>query len=172
MKENEFKKDLAIDPENLDAEACIQPELYFKYAQLATEARKAQDEAKLNFDLAEVTLSQQVRTSPGNYGIRKITEGAITEAVKAQPEYEVAYQKFIQAKAEADILYKAQESLEQRKRMIELLVQLHSREYFAGPSVPHTVGELYMEVKKRKEKKTHDKMIERSKKKIRKRKKL
>lgn len=170
MKENEFKRDLAIDPENLEAEAATQPELYFKYASLAREAREEQDKAKLNFELCSATLSQQVRTNPGGYGIRKPTEGSITEAVKAQAEYEVAYKDFIKAKSEADILLKAQEAMDQRKRMIELLVQLYSREYFAGPSMPHSPEQFWDEIKKKKGEKTHEKMVKRTKKKIRRRK--
>jgi len=173
MEQNEFKQDLKIDIESLDVEATVQAELYFKWASLASEAREAMDMAKLNLEITEAKLSAKVRQKPAEFGVRKVTEGSIAIAVKTHPDYDAAYKEHIQAKSEYDILYKAQEAMEQKKRSIELLVQLHGREYFAGPSVPHTPQELWKEVEKKKGEKLQNEMVSRTKKraKIRKRKK-
>jgi len=40
--------------------------------------------------------------------------------------------------------------MEQRKRMLELLVTLHGQEYFAGPSVPRNLIDAWKEAKKSK----------------------
>ena len=164
MQENEFKEDLKIDPENLDAEACVQPELYFKWASLAKDAREEMDMAKFNLEITESELSKTVREKPAAFGVRKITEGSIAIAVKTHPDYQSAYKYYIKTKSEFDIMNKAQEAMEQRKRSIELLVQLHSREYFSGPSVPHTPADLWKKVKEKKGEEVQKEMVSRTKK--------
>lgn len=164
MEENEFKTDLEIDIESLETEAVVQPELYFKWAKLAVETKENADRAKMFLDVVYSELAKKVRTSPADFGLKKITEGTVTETVKSHPEYQSALENMIQAKAESEIHYKAQEAMEQRKRMLELLVQLHSREYFAGPSIPHTPDEFWKEIKKKKGEKTKKKMVRRAKK--------
>ena len=164
MNKNEFEKDLNIDMENLDVEATLQPELFFKYASLAKKARERYDLAKMKLNIIEAELARKVREAPRRFGVIKITESSIKEAVLSHPEYRTAYKKMIRTRSTADLLNKAQEAMDQRKRMLELLVQLHGREYFAGPSVPHTPEQFWKQIKEKKGAKTHAKMIKRSKK--------
>lgn len=172
MEQNEFKQDLKIDIENLDVEATVQAELYFKWASLAREAREEMDMAKLNLEITEAKLSKKVREKPAEFGVRKVTEGSISIAVKTHPDYAEAYKDHIKAKSEYEILIKAEQAMEQKKRSIELLVQLHGREYFAGPNAPHTPGELWKKVKEKKGEELQNEMVSRTKKrsKLRKRK--
>jgi hypothetical protein len=166
MNKNEFEEDLRIDPESLDAEAVMQPELYFKWAEKTKVGRELADRAKMRLDITEARLKRNCREHPSRFGVAKVTENAIIEAVHSHDEYEEAYIRYIETRGESDLLYKAQEAMEQRKRMLELLVQLHGREYFAGPSSPRTPTQFWGEINKRREKKTHEKMV----KKVRKRK--
>jgi len=161
---NDFEKDLEIDVMNLDVEAMRQPELYFKYSTLAKEAREKFDMMKMKLNVTESELAQKARLKPRAFGLTKVTEGAVSEAVKLHPRYQSVYKKMIQAKNEADLMYHAQEALNQKKRMIELLVKLHGSEYFSGPSVPHTPQELWKKVKQKRGRKTHEKMVTKTRK--------
>lgn len=164
MKRSEFERDLQIDIENLDVEATLQPELFFKYATMAKEARENFDMAKMGLSVIEAELARKVREEPRAFGVAKITEASIKEAVLVHPRYRAAYENMVQTKSEADLLNKAQEAMDQRKRMLELLVQLHGREYFAGPSVPHTPEQFWKGIKDKRGEKTDAKMRKRIKK--------
>jgi hypothetical protein len=164
MDKEEFEKDLEIDIENLDVEATLQPELYFKYSVLTKEARERYDLYKMKLSITEAELSKRARLKPKAFGITKVTEGSIKEAVTIHPEHRSAYKKMIKAKNESELLYRAQEAMEQRKRMLELLVQLHGREYFAGPSIPHTPEHFRKYVKRKKGEKADAEMKKRVKK--------
>jgi len=144
---NDFEKDLAIDPAKLDVEAGLQGELFFKWAEKAVEARKDADYAKFHLEVTVTDTSIKARRDPGSFGLSKATEGAIDTAVKASIEYREAYDEWIEKKAASALLDKAVEAMEQRKRMIEILVTLHGQQYFAGPSVPRNLVEAWNEVK-------------------------
>jgi len=138
MNKTEFEKDLEIDIENLEVEACLQPELYFKYSSLAKDARRFYDIAKFKLSVKEAELARRARAKPAAFGLSKTTDPAI--------------------------LNKAQEAMEQRKRMLELLVTLHGREYFAGPNTPHSPDYFWKKIKEKKGEETNEKLIQRSRK--------
>ena len=164
MNNDEFEKDLEIDIESLEVEACRQPELYFRYSKLTVEARENYDSKKLRLSVIESELSKKVRLKPGAFGLAKTTEASIKEAVSTHPQYITAYKRMIKAKNEADLLFNAQNAMDQRKRMLELLVQLHGREYFAGPSVPHTPEQFWKRINEKKGVKIQKEMVNRGRK--------
>ena len=65
------------------------------------------------------------------------------------------------------LLSNAVMAMEQRKRMLEVLITLHGQEYFAGPSTPRNLVQACIDAKEKKIKEGEDKQ----KKKLRKRKK-
>jgi len=160
MEENDFQKDLEIDIENLEVEACLQAELFFKWSKIARDAREAYDRAKLHLDITEASLAREIRENPKQHGIKgRLTEGSIQETIKTNKVYTAAVNNYIQARGESDILARAVAAMDQRKRMIEILVQLHTGEYFAGPDIPHTPKEFNQMIKQKKGEKTHEKMV-------------
>ena len=150
MIESEFEKDLQINPNQLDLEACMQGELFFKWAKKSVKANGRRDDCKLRLEVVTADLSNKARLDPDSFGIQRITEASITTAVKSSPEFLEAYENWVKAKMEADLVDKAVASMEQRKRMLELLVTLHGQEYFAGPSVPRNLIDAWKEAKKSK----------------------
>lgn len=132
-----FENDRKIDPASLDLVAATQPEVFFYWAQQAVEARILQDRAKLNFELVESRLKIQARSNPEDFGLAKVTESALDEVVKSHTEYLEAQGALFKVREESMLLDCAVQAIEQRKRMIEVLVTLHGQQYFAGPSVPH-----------------------------------
>jgi arginine utilization protein RocB len=146
-----FKADLAIDPASLDVEAIRQAELFFKWAEKSATAKAEVDRLKLKMDTTESKLDARARRDPEAFGISKSTEGAISAAIKAHPDYIAAQEVWMLAREAGNLIDRAVEAMEQKKRMIEVLVTLHGQQFFAGPSVPHNLAESYMEQTKQRE---------------------
>ncbi len=143
MDLNEFDNDKSIEPGQLDVEIVRQPDLFFKWAERAVAARKEMDRAKLALDILEAKLDSQCRDNPETFGLQRVTESAVSLAIKKSKRYKDAYHAYIDARHTAALLDKAVEAMEQKKRMLEILVTLHGQQYFAGPSVPRDlVGEF------------------------------
>lgn len=140
-----FQKDIAIDPNALDVAAATQGETFFLWAEKMVVAKKAMDRAKMNLELVENSMALRIRRSPQQFGLDKVTEGAIAATVKSSNDYLEAVDALSKAKTEAQLLEVGVNALEQRKRMIEILVTLHGQQYFAGPSVPRDLASAYAE---------------------------
>lgn len=160
-----FTDDVKIDPLQLDVEAVRQPRLMMKWAEKYAEARKTSDEAKLQLDIKEAEIKTDIRKEPEKFGINKVTEASVDEAMKRHPVFQAYSKNLIQARYDAAIMEKAVNTMEQRKRMLEVLVELHKQEYFAGPSSPRNLAELFVEG----EEKVRSETLGRQKKKVRKR---
>ncbi len=140
-----FHKDQKLDPNHLDLAAATQGETFFHWAQQSIHAKKRVDRAKLNVELVENQLALAIRKDPEYYHLVKVTEGAIIATVKSHERYQTAVAQLIDAREEAGLLDVAVVSMEQRKRMIEVLITLHGQQYFAGPAVPHNLGVAWLE---------------------------
>lgn len=171
MDNDEFKKDLAIDPNQLDVEAGMQGELFFKWSEAYVDARHEFDMAKLQLEVLEAEMGSKIRLDPKAHGLTKSTEAAIKEAIIASPDYEDAYLKFIRARTNYSLLEKAVNALEQKKRMIECLVTLHGQQYFAGPAVPRDLAAAWQDMVRTRERGVNEKMRSKVRRKPRKRRK-
>ena len=132
----DYEKDIEIDGTSLDLEWLGQASLFMKYARYSAEARRKVDEEKQALDIIKAGIDKQMREAPEKFGIEKITEGAITAAILTVRQYQTAYQKFLDAKYEADMASSAVQAMNQRKEALENLVRLAGQSYFAGPSIP------------------------------------
>lgn len=149
MNSSEFKDDLAIDPNQLDVEAGLQAELFFKYAEKAIQARERVDRLKLRLEATYATLKAKARLQPSSFGITKTTESSLDEAVKLHPRYMEVSKRLICARRDHALLDSMVSAMEQRKRMLEVLITLHGQQYFAGPSAPRNLSEAWMIAKNR-----------------------
>lgn len=157
MKKSEFEKDLEIDVDQLDIMAASQGELFFKWAEKATEAKAEVEQAKFRLEICISRISNDVRKNPKDYEVEKVTNDSVDVAVKSTEEYQEAYTEWLEAKKEADLISNAVSAMEQKKRMIESLITLHGQQYFAGPSVPRSLSDAWKEAKKDREKKVVEK---------------
>lgn len=148
MDNDELKIDRRLDPEALDVDCVCQAELYSKWAMRHVRAKARADNLKWDMERLESQLQLQARKCPGDFGLEKDTEAAIKAAVKCSKEYGDAVRAYFDAEVEAAKLGRAVTAMEQRKRMLELLVKLHGDEYFAGPATPR---QLPAEFRKRQE---------------------
>lgn len=141
---------LNIDQHNLDAEWLKQPALYFKWAKKAADARRAHEEAKSELDVVKAELSRAIREDPENYGLEKVTEGAVTAAIPEQKEYKVALKAVFDARHSADVYSAVVVALEHRKRALENIVDLFGMNYFSKPKAPTAeAAEKFDEASKR-----------------------
>jgi len=149
MNMDEFAVDRTIEPTELDVEAAQQADLFFKWAQRAVKARARVDRQKLRLDTLDARLSLECRSHPENFGLERTTEGAIVAAVKTHEDYAKAYDAYLRAKESSALMDKAVEAMEQKKRMLEVLITLHGQQYFAGPSVPRDLSAAWQEHQQR-----------------------
>ena len=76
-----YEKDITIDPEALDVEFLRQASLMLKYCQHSARMRMEVDKAKQDLDIAKAEADKKIRDDPESYGINKVTETAIANAV-------------------------------------------------------------------------------------------
>jgi len=157
----EFEKDKRIDPLQLDVACIEQPDLFYKWSQMAIEAKGVADRAKLRLDVTEAQLQLECRRDPAAFGLNKSTEESVKAAVKASDTYYKAAKKHLQAKETAALLDKAVTAMEMRKRMLESLVTLHGQQYFAGPSVPRDLASIWLRQKEQAEENLNKRTLKR-----------
>lgn len=142
MRESNYTDDIRIDETVLDIEWLEQPTLMFKYAKITAEAKQALDKARDKVDYVRAELDSNIRQNPKQFGIEKITEGAVMNTILLQEEYLYAQQELLDAKYNFDIVRGASEAISARKDALENMVKLYGMQYFAGPRVPHDVSDM------------------------------
>jgi hypothetical protein len=144
----DYEKDIEIDESALDIEWLEQPRLMLKYAKNAAEMQLDLDKAKQDLDIAKAEADKAIRENPERFGLEKVTEAAVSNAILISKDYKQAYQTYLDTKYEVDMARGAVNAFEQRKSALENLVRLHGQQYFAGPRVPHDLKELRAEKQK------------------------
>jgi len=141
---NEYQRDIAIDPDNLEEEFLQQPSLYFKYSDLRREAGEDRDKAKDQLELWKAQTSLAIRSNPDQYGLAKATNDAVSEKLtsilndKENTGHDVK-ERYDEALYRFNIYSNVLASLDQKKKSLEMLVQLHVSNWFSGPAEPKTV---------------------------------
>jgi hypothetical protein len=151
MDEARLKQDRAIDPHQLDVECVRQADIFYNWASLAIDAKFKADEIEEAADTLEAKLQLAVRTNPEDFNIKNVTETAVKCVVATQPELITARTAGRKARHEQMLLDRAVAALEQKKRMLEVLITLHGQQYFAGPSVPRDLIAAWEEHQHRQE---------------------
>jgi hypothetical protein len=113
----QLKRDLAVNPNDLDDAVISQAPMFVHYAEQAAYARRQYEKAKLAADILESQLDSAWRKKLAEDG-GKVTEKMVENAVKADPRYASAQNQIIEARALFDIANDAREAYTQRKDMI------------------------------------------------------
>lgn len=142
MEKNDYADDLRIDEEMLDVEWLEQPMLFMKYANKYADTQRDLDDVKQKLDILKAELDKEIREKPSEFGIEKVTEGAIQSAILTNVSYQVMYDALLNTKYENDMAKNAVQAFNMRKEALENLVKLHGQSYFAGPKVPHNLAEI------------------------------
>ena len=143
MDELDYANDVQIDPDALDTEWLVQPDLMRRYTTYAAQAKRAMDDAKERLDIVRAQLEMLIRNDPRQFGLEKVTEGAITSAVTLQSEYQQASKALVDARYEFEMAQAAVRALDTKKASLENLVKLLGMSYFAGPKAPHDLTQDY-----------------------------
>lgn len=138
-----FEQDRKIDPEALDVEVTQQADLFFKWAERYAKATSAVEMGKVNLDALEARLQLRCRMFPAEFNLVSVTETSIKAAVLMHEDFIAQQAKYHGLKADKIVLEKVVETLDMKKRMLELLVTLHGQEYFAGPSSPRDLASIW-----------------------------
>ena len=134
-----YEKDLYIDETNLDIEWLDQSMLFMKYAKHSAETQRDFDDVKQKLDVLKAELDKEIRENPSDFGIEKVTEGAIQSAILTTPRYQAMYEALLDTKFENDMAKNAVQAFNQRKEALENLVKLNGQQYFSGPKVPRDI---------------------------------
>ncbi len=132
----DFKEDVKLDKYNLDKCALEQPELYAEWGEQWANAVNVRDRAKDRLALIRSECDEEIRSSPGRFGWAKAdkapTEAFISSAICGHEKYIEANDEYLDACHNVNVLAVAKESFEQRRKMIEVLVQLYVSSYYSG----------------------------------------
>lgn len=126
---------VTINPLELDKECVRLPSDYLSIALEAADLRKRLDEFKAEQEVLEADLAKDIRTNPANYGLEKVTEGAISACITSNSKVQAITERTARAKHRLDIAQAVISALEAKKRTLTLLVELHGMSYFAGPNL-------------------------------------
>lgn len=130
--QRDFKKEIFIDKNSLDDELVRQPQLYCDWTEQEAEAQYNRDKNKEKLDLVKAELDGEIRKNPVKYGIEKITESAISNAIIQNSKYQEANNIYLQSVQDARILGVAKTSFDMRNNSLKGLVSLFVSGYWAS----------------------------------------
>ncbi len=122
-----------IDLSQLEIEWQGQAPMYEKAAKGLAEARRAAAELDIELTVVKAEAGKEVRTNPDEFGMEKVTEAAIKEAVDTHKKVIRLRKKMAEARYLVDLLEGTCRALEHRKRALEKEVELFLAGYFAAP---------------------------------------
>jgi len=121
-----------IDENKLDKECIRLPNDYLKAAHASADAKHVVAELKAAFDVIKSDLAKEIRSTPEDYGLDKVTEAGISAVIVTHPTYKKAQARLINAEHEADLANAVVWAMEHKKRALSLLVDLHGMGYFSN----------------------------------------
>lgn len=140
-EQNEYAKDVYVDPFALHKESRDQPALMKKYTGILADAKKEVDRISEKLAVCKANLDKKIRKKPEKFGVDKLTENIIFSTIIIQKKYREIMAELIDAKHEKEVASGAVTAMEHKKSSIELLTKLLGMDYYAGPSTPNTFDE-------------------------------
>lgn len=127
----EFKARLPINRTRLDEECAGQAVLYNEIGEFVAELKRDARTAKDNVEFEHSQLRKKFRENPGAFGIAKLTESSLEDAVVTDPQYRQALSAYAEAQYLADMASTLIAAAEERKSMIKDAVTLFVHEYYS-----------------------------------------
>ena len=160
-----FKAEILDIDRSLLVEECEhQPKLCFQYIENLADTKKDLAEEKAELDVVKAEEELKIRTDPIEFGLKeKPTETSI-KTVLVLNERIREHESIIRGlQHSVDILAGAVTAIDQRKRMLEKMVDLHGQQYYATPKFNPDAAEAYEGLLKRRAKNKNKKKLKRSK---------
>lgn len=127
-----FKKQLPVDRTQLGEECLNQPTLYWQIGELVSGIKSNARIMKDNLEFVTARLKKDARQNPGMFGIAKVTESALDEAIHVHNDYRDAVKKYSEAQYLSDCASVLLASVEQRKSMLREAVSLTIHELYSA----------------------------------------
>jgi hypothetical protein len=156
----DYEKDILIDASALDVEWLEQGPLAVKYAKYAAKAasrvRRLEEEKKT----VRSELILEANEDPkGTIGKDKPNAADIEAYYRNHKTYKEVIERLLEAQEDAVFAEIGKNEIcFTRKKALEMLVVLHGQQYFAGPSVPRNLTELYAERNQERQKQLNQKV--------------
>lgn len=124
--------DVAINRFKLEEESEEHSSLYWYWSEQSTEARKERDIAKAKYKEIVAKIEIDYRADRLEMDCKK-TESSISSHVEIHPEVKQYKQALIDAEYKLGKAESAEESMRQRKSMLNNLIQLYTMQYYSAP---------------------------------------
>ena len=131
----DYKKEIKINPDNLEHEWLIQPSNYLDACELYSDAIEIRDKAKLKLDVVYAELDAKVRKNYSKYFDSKPTETQIKQWILLRKEYQKAEYALIRANKSANNMLGVKQSFEHKKAALGNIVQMKLSGYYSEPSI-------------------------------------
>lgn len=118
VDQDQARKDIAINPNDLDSAMLEHASLYLHYAQQTVSARRQYDRLKNAFEILEARLDEEYRTSMSEGAAKKPTEAQIRAAIVSDKRWSGAQAKVIEANSIWRSCEIVESAMSQRKDMI------------------------------------------------------
>lgn len=132
MKIAEFREYLKINKQHLDDEVIQQPSLFYEVSEAFALAAAERDALKDRIATIDAELDAEIRTTLGD---AKVTEAMVKNKVQANSKHETAFEEWLKAKENADLLGALKEAFQQRSYMLRDLCTLHATGYFEQSAI-------------------------------------
>lgn len=135
-----YEQDITIDETALDVEWLDQPRKVFRYGKHLAHVNKELELSKESLNVVKAELDKAIRQNPAAYGIDKLTETQVSNAILLQDEYQAANKEMIDLRYEYEMAKVAFQAIAGRRDSLQNLTSLHGQQYFAGPRVPRDLS--------------------------------
>lgn len=140
---NSYREDLKIDFSILQHNWADQARLFTDWGELHSEAIAIRDRKKEEIELKQSELDSAIRLQPEEFGLLKITEAAVTAAIKSDEGYRALMDELITLNQIVNDLSCYKTGFEHRKKALEGITQLYCAGYFAKPNIPTEAQEAF-----------------------------
>lgn len=145
MKRKAFSL-VTVDKMQLDSEWVEHPNEVHKAARRLEDAKDEVARAKAALAVCEAELALSIRKRPKKYGMSSVREAAIKSLVLIQPERKKAIGRLHKAMHRQGMFEARVKALDHKKKSLENLVTLWSRDYFSRPKTSEETSDKVKEV--------------------------
>ena len=121
---------LAINLQNLHRDIAEHPAYYAEIAEIGAEAKAAMHAAKANKDVIDAEVASEIRSNPEKFGLTKVTEASIKEALTMDSRVRSAQSMFLGAQENSEMIAVLVNAFEHRRSMLNNEVQLYIANYW------------------------------------------
>jgi len=131
-EDNYLELKLTIDKYDLENEWAEHPTMVLFWAENVATAHLQFDGAKQRIELAKAETDREIRTSPSDFNLEKITDKSVEATIIIQPEYQAALRNLNSAKHDLKIAEAAMTALEHRRKGLSCNVELYCKNYISN----------------------------------------